>query len=135
MENTGLENTPQYDPYENKTQNKQTFPQQAEELELMPEVGDHYIGAEILLPRGNEMARGNVLAQSHDSNRNIMGRAHMNPILNTRMYQVEFGGGKVTELTANIIAESIYVQHDADMNEYFLLDSLQCLLDHKDLSV
>ena len=53
-----------------------------------------------------------------------MGRAHMNPIFNTRMYQVEFTGGKVTELTPNVIAKSMYIQCDADGNEYILLDVL-----------
>ena len=37
-------------------------------LEPMPEVGDHYIGAEILLPRGDEMANYNVVFWSHDAN-------------------------------------------------------------------
>ena len=41
LEDLGLEDTPQYDPYEDETQ------------EPTPEVGDHYIGAEILLPRGD----------------------------------------------------------------------------------
>ena len=50
--------------------------------------------------------------------------AHENPILDTRMYQVEFAGGKVPELTANVIAESMYVQWDADGNEHLLLDLL-----------
>ena len=40
------------------------------------------------------------------------------------MYQVEFTGGKITELTANILAESMYAQCDADGNEYLLLDAL-----------
>ena len=44
--------------HEDKTQNEKIFPQLAEELEPMPEVGDHCIGAEILLPRGHMMARG-----------------------------------------------------------------------------
>ena len=52
----------------------------------------------------------------------MMGRAHTNPILNTRMYQVEFAGGKVTEFTANVIAESMYAQCNADGKEYLLLD-------------
>ena len=43
LEDVGLEDTPQYDLYENETQNEQTFPQLAEELEPMTEVGDHYI--------------------------------------------------------------------------------------------
>ena len=32
LEDLGLENTPQYDPYEDETQNKQSFPQLAGEL-------------------------------------------------------------------------------------------------------
>ena len=63
LEDVGLENTPQYNPYEDETQNKQSFPQLAEELEPMSEVGDNYIGAEILLPRGDQMARGNVVTR------------------------------------------------------------------------
>ena len=53
LEDVGLENTPQYDPYEDETQNEQSFPQLEEELEPMPDVGDYYKGAEMLLPRGD----------------------------------------------------------------------------------
>ena len=53
-----------------------------------------------------------------------MGRAHVNPIMDTRLYQVEFADGEVTELTANIIAELMYAQCNADGNEYLLLDTL-----------
>ena len=130
LEDKGLENTLQCDPYEDETQNKQRFPQLAEELEPMPEKRDHYIGAEILLLKGDEMARGHVVAQSHNANENIIDRAHKNPILDTRTYQVEFAGGKVTELMTNVIAQSIYVQCDADRNEYLLLDAL--VYYHKD---
>ena len=34
LEDLGLENTPQYNPYEDETQNRQSFPQTAEELKL-----------------------------------------------------------------------------------------------------
>ena len=81
LEDLGLEKTPQYDPYEDETPNEQTFPQLAEELEPMPKVGDHYIGAEILLPRGDQMARGHAVARSRDANENVMGRSHINPFL------------------------------------------------------
>ena len=40
------------------------------------------------------------------------------------MYQVEFPGGEVTELTTNVIAESMYSQCDADGNKYLLLNVL-----------
>ena len=59
LEKLGLENSPQYDPYEDETQNEQSFPQLAEELEPMPEMGDYYLGANKLLS-----ARGHVVARS-----------------------------------------------------------------------
>ena len=73
----------------------------------MPEVADHYIDEDILLPRGDQMTKFHVVAQNYDANKNAMGRVHANPILDTRMYEVEFADGDVTELTANIIAESV----------------------------
>ena len=74
LENIGPKDTPHYDPYEDETQNKHSFPQLAEELEPMPEVGELYIGAEVLLPRGDQMARGHVVARSKDAKKNLMGR-------------------------------------------------------------
>ena len=53
LEDMGVENSKQYDPYEDETQSKQTFPQLAEELEPMSDVEDHYIGTEILLSQGD----------------------------------------------------------------------------------
>ena len=41
-----------------------------------------------------------------------------------RMYQGEFTGEEVTELTINVIAESKYAQCDSEGNEYLLLDVL-----------
>ena len=60
---SSLENTPQYDLYQDESQNKHTFTQLEEELEPMPGIGDHSIKAEILLPRGDMMARGHVMVQ------------------------------------------------------------------------
>ena len=53
LEDIGQENTLEYDLYEEKIQNRKIFPQLAEELESISEVGDHYIGATMLLPRGD----------------------------------------------------------------------------------
>ena len=115
---------PQYDPYDDETQNKQSFLQLAEELEPVPEVGGHYIGAETLLPRGKQMASGHVVANSQYVNRNVKGRLHRNAILDTRTYQVKSAGSEVTELTTNVIAESIYAQCNSEGSEYLLLDVL-----------
>ena len=100
-----LEGSQQYDPKEDEIQNEQVFPQLVEELELTPEVVDHDIGAEIFLPRRDQMARGHVVARTRDAKGSVMGRSHRNPSLESRIYQVEFAGGQVTELTDNVIAE------------------------------
>ena len=71
-------------------------------------VGDHKTAAEILLDRGNEMARGHVVSGFHDASGNIMDRADEIPILNNTMYQVEFSGANVTKLTANFIAVNLF---------------------------
>ena len=52
---TGLESTPQCDLYEDESQEEQLFHQLTEKLETIPEVGDNYMGANIMLFRGNEM--------------------------------------------------------------------------------
>ena len=64
------------------------------------------------------------MAWCYDATGNDIGSAHANPILDTRMCQVEFAGDKVTELTDNVIAESMYAQSDTDGNEYLTLDLL-----------
>ena len=76
LKDIGLQNTPQYDPHENETQNKPTFSQLGKELESTPEEGDHYTGAEIMLPIGDKIARGNVVAPAYDTSGNVMGMAH-----------------------------------------------------------
>ena len=87
-------------------------------------MADNYIRAEILLPIWDKMARGHVVTWSCNANGNTISRAHANQILDTRTYQVEFAGGEVTGLTANIMAESMFAQSDTDENEYLLLDVL-----------
>ena len=108
LEDKGLISTPQYDLYEDEMQNEQTFPQLAEELEPMPEVGNHYVGAELLLPRGDEIARGHVVTWSDNASGHVMGRAHANPMMDTIMYQIELAGNKVTELTpTSLLSQSM----------------------------
>ena len=64
------------------------------------------------------------MSRKRDANDNPIGRANANPILDTRRYDVEFDDDQVTELTANIIAESMYSQCDPDGNQYVLLNAI-----------
>ena len=94
-----------------------------EELDATPEVGDSYVNTEVMLSRGDRMARGKVVRRKRDAEGNPIGRANNNPILDTRQYEVQFADGEVTELTANAIAEAMFAQCDEDGNEYVLFDS------------
>ncbi len=70
------------------------------------------------------MTRGRVTARKRDVDGNPKGHANTNPILDTHEYTVTFNDGDVTDLTVNLIAESMYAQCDTDGNQYVLLDSL-----------
>ena len=78
------------------------------EPEVTPEWGDQYVNTEILLPREGRMARGQVVCQKHDADGNLLGRSNHNPVLDTLLYAVELPREEITELAANIIAESMY---------------------------
>ena len=91
----------------------------------MPKVvGDSYIGVDLLFSKGETMTRGHVTARKRDADGNPKGRANSKPILDSREYTVTFDDGDVTDLTANLIAESMYAQCDPNGNQYVLLDSL-----------
>jgi hypothetical protein len=78
------------------------------DAEITPEMGDNYLSAEIMLPRGGTMVKGRVAMRKRDNAGNPIGLANVNPILDTRSWIIHFDDGDQTELTANMIAESLY---------------------------
>jgi hypothetical protein len=72
-----------------------------------PYVMDTYITAEVLLPRGDSMKLRKVVRILTDENNLPTGKAHDNPILDTREYTVKFDDGEQLEYAANVIAENI----------------------------
>jgi hypothetical protein len=98
--------------------------------EVTPEIGDNYLFAELMLPKGGVLVKGRVTTHKCDRDGNPVGRANDNLILDTRSYIVNFDDGDQTELTANMIAESLYLQCDPNGNQYVLLEEIvnhQCL--------
>jgi len=114
---------PHYEPHDRGDDDDDLPPE-----EVTPEIGDAYLNAEISIPKGGSMARGRVIGRKRDADGNPTGRANPNSILDTRVYNVEFDDGDVTELTANLIAQAMYTQCDADGNQYMLLSQL---VDHR----
>jgi hypothetical protein len=88
------------------------------DAEMMPKIGDNYLSAEFMLPKGGVLVKGRMTARKRDWVGNPVGCANDNPILDTRSYIVNFDDGDQTELTANMIAESLYSQCDPDGNQY-----------------
>ena len=50
----------------------------------------------------------------------------MNPLLDTREYEVEFPDGSIDVLTANAIAEALYSQVDEEGRGYSILTEIVC---------
>jgi len=113
--------TPEYEPYEEEKK----MPE-ADDFE--PEAYDKYISAEVNLARGDELKHAKVLSRKRDADGNPIGRSHTNPLLDTRVYTVEFDDGETLEYAANVIAENMYSQVDTEGRQYQILESI---VDHK----
>eukprot|EP00804_Cyclotella_cryptica_P027817 CCRYP_009226-RA/>CCRYP_009226-RA protein AED:0.27 eAED:0.33 QI:0/0/0/1/0/0/4/0/432 len=64
---------------------------------------------------GDALVLGKYLGPSIDPrpDGSLVGTAHANPALDTRIYEVRFPDGRTEELAANVIAEAVYAQCDA----------------------
>jgi hypothetical protein len=93
-----------------------------------PEAYDQYLTASVLMDRGGDTMLGTVKNRKRDSEGNPVGRSNMNPLLDTREYEVEFPDGSIDVLTANTIAESLYSQVDEEGRSYSILSEI---IDHR----
>jgi hypothetical protein len=79
---------------------------------------DELLLAKPLLPRENSLVQARIIGHKRDDDGNAVGTFNANPLLNTRVYLVEFEDGHVADYGANIIAEAIYIQvNDDGLNE------------------
>ncbi len=83
----------------------ETFP--APEEEVILEARDKYIEAFIMLLHGNTFTWGTVISCKWNAKGNVIGNAHVNPVLDTHPCDIEFANGKVTALMANVIARAM----------------------------
>jgi hypothetical protein len=93
-----------------------------------PDTYEGYITAQVLLPKGDEFQIGTVVRRRAGKDGNPVGKSDQNPIMDTRVYEVEFADGEVLEYAANIIAENLYSQVDSEGCRFVLLDSI---VDHR----
>ena len=90
---------------------------------------DTYLSMELAIPRdrdGPDFSKVTKLLRDKDGL--PIGRSHNNPILDTRMYEVEYKNVHKAYLEANAIAENKFFQVDGEGNQHTLL---QDIVDHK----
>ena len=91
-----------------------------------PDVYNTYQNMELAIPQGDslEPRLARVTKQLKDVNGLPIGLANENPILDTRMYEVEYLDGEWMSLAANNIAENLFAQIDDDRNHQVLMDEI-----------
>ena len=86
---------------------------------------DTYLNMELALPRnGAEVQFGRCLKQLRGKDGIPIRTAHDNPILDTRMCEVEFQDGHKASLAANAIAENLFAQIIDKGNWHALFDEI-----------
>jgi hypothetical protein len=101
----------------------------ADEDKSLPQY-DGYIDMELGLPHGSDgnLIHATVKRRALDVDGNPIGKAHKNPLLDTRAYEIEYIDGHQETLTANIIAENLLSQVDAEGHRQIILDEI---IDHR----
>ena len=108
-----------------------TIPEVDDIKEVTPDTAtDPYLNVEIALPRSDdpEWRCGRVVKRAKGIDGEPVGTANDNPMLDTRVYEVEFPDGHLEELAANTIAECMYAQVDSEGHRHVLLDEI---VDHR----
>ena len=91
-----------------------------------PDVYDTYLNMEQAIPQGDslEPRLARVTKRLKDANGLPIGLANENPILDTRMYEVQYLDGEIASLAANSITENLFAQIDGDGNRQVLMDDI-----------
>ena len=80
---------------------------------------------ELDIDRGGEQPEfAKVTKRLKDHRGNPIGTANNNPILDTRMYEVEFADGHKQAFSANVIAENMFATVDEEGHRHLLLDQI-----------
>ena len=83
------------------------------------------INAEVMLPHnGEHMQAARVVGRSKLSDGTFTGTYNENPILDTRVFDVQFPDGSISQYTTNMIIQNTFSQVDDDGYRYQLLDHI-----------
>ena len=90
---------------------------------------DKYVNEDILLPKDGEyLQSARVVKCVTDKVGNPIGNFQINPLLDTRVYEVMFGDGSKQQFAANVIAENLWSEVHDDGHHHQILD---CIIGHR----
>ena len=89
---------------------------------------DKILQSEVSLQLGESMSRGKVTKRAIGPDGTVAGTYDDNPYLNSMIYEVEFPDGQLKEYAANVIAENMLTQVDADG---FSLTMMEAIIDYR----
>ncbi len=93
------------------------IPDMLDAEDINDDVIDKYLNAELIFDVGTSSERrGRVVKRARGTSGKPIGRAHSNPLFDTREYVIEFTDGTPENYFANVIAECMYVQVDCKGN-------------------
>ena len=78
------------------------------------------MGMEVYLSHGDRTEIAKVLGQKQNADGNFVGQKHSNPILDSRVFVVEFPDREQKDIGYNILAEHLHFQMDDEGNVYKL---------------
>jgi len=77
---------------------------------------DELHGAQLYLPHGDRTEIAKIIGRKRNLDGNFVGRKHSNPMLDSRIYVVEFPDGEQHDISFNTLAEHLYAQVDEEGN-------------------
>lgn len=81
---------------------------------------------EVLIPQeGNRTEEGRVIGLSHDKNRKPYGKSNEHPLLDTRVFDVQFQDRAIEKLSANRIAVNMYSSVDEYGYNHYEVEDIQ----------
>ena len=90
-----------------------------------PDTDDGYLNMELAMERGGETPElAKVTEHLRDNEGEPIGTSHSNPILDSRMYEIEFPDGLRQSVAANVSAENLVFQVNQEGKRHRLLDMI-----------
>jgi hypothetical protein len=117
--------TPTFEPYEDYEVHASKMHDVDDDHDV--DTYDQYVGAQVRVPIVGEIGSGKVMRRKRELHGTWKGCANVNPILDSRNYEIEFPDGRSDEYTANVIAENMFAQYDSEGNQFNIMD---CIIDH-----